>query len=263
MFHDRRRIRNQHRTSPQRDDRKNPGPGIGDRKPYCVAGDAVDRRVRGGGWRGAMIPFIRKTTAFRFVPKFRPNAEAIEPRASGVAVKVGPLPIPFSLRITVCAKAPAWSGSALRTIRGMAVVLPFNRTVARRPYPLGSRLTGRLRFSAPTVVGSNGDAKGFERLRRRGGRCRQATGTQMRRGKQFGSPRHTKYVQVSWRVGGRAISPLLTKGLCEVLRRSRPATPCRHQTGSKGKVQQGIGKLGKRGGRGAPQLEIWRAALAA
>jgi len=79
----------------------------------------------------------------------------------------------------------------------------------------------------------------------------------------FGSPRHTKYVQGCWRVGGRAISPLLTKGLCEVLPRSRPDTPCRHQTGSKGKVQQGIGKLGKRGGRGAPQLEIWRAALAA
>ena len=31
--------------------------------------------------------------------------------------------------------------------------------------------------------------------------------------KRLGSPRHTKYVQGSWRVGGRANSPLLPK-LC-------------------------------------------------
>ena len=42
------------------------------------------------------------------------------------------------------------------------------------------------------MVGSNGETNGdgkfFERLRRRGGRCRQPTGTQISGGKGFGSP---------------------------------------------------------------------------
>src|ERR1019366_4434041 len=46
-------------------------------------------------------------------------------------------------------------------------------------------------LGGPTVVGSNretnGDRKFFERLRRRAGRCRQPTGTQISGGKGFGS----------------------------------------------------------------------------
>src|ERR1035437_9750471 len=46
-------------------------------------------------------------------------------------------------------------------------------------------------LGGPTVVGlnreTNGDRKFFERLRRRAGRCRQPTGTQMSGGKGFGS----------------------------------------------------------------------------
>src|SRR5664279_2155046 len=46
-------------------------------------------------------------------------------------------------------------------------------------------------LGGPTAVGSNGetnrDAKFFERLRRRAGRCRQPTGTQISGGKGFGS----------------------------------------------------------------------------
>src|ERR1035437_10213731 len=51
-------------------------------------------------------------------------------------------------------------------------------------------------LGGPTVVGSNretnGDRKFFERLRRRAGRCRQPTGTQMSGGKGFGSPNGTR-----------------------------------------------------------------------
>src|ERR1035437_1595218 len=47
-------------------------------------------------------------------------------------------------------------------------------------------------LGGPTAVGSNGetnrDAKFFERLRRRAGRCRQPTGTQISGGKGIGSP---------------------------------------------------------------------------
>ena len=50
-------------------------------------------------------------------------------------------------------------------------------------------------LGGPTVAGSNGetngDAKFFERLRRRGGGCRQPTGTQISGGKGIGSPSAT------------------------------------------------------------------------
>src|ERR1017187_8095147 len=50
-------------------------------------------------------------------------------------------------------------------------------------------------LGGPTAAGSNGetngDAKFFERLRRRAGRCRQPTGTQISGGKGFGSPSAT------------------------------------------------------------------------
>ena len=49
----------------------------------------------------------------------------------------------------------------------------------------------RSRVGGPTVAGSNaetdGDVKFFERLRRRGGGCRQPTGTQISGGKGIGS----------------------------------------------------------------------------
>jgi hypothetical protein len=50
-------------------------------------------------------------------------------------------------------------------------------------------------LGGPTAAGSNGetngDAKFFERLRRRAGRCSQQTGTQINGEKGIGSPRAT------------------------------------------------------------------------
>src|ERR1039458_3943259 len=96
-------------------------------------------------------------------------------------------------------------GCGARARRLSAGVNKLRKTEPETQRTGAEREWNRAGLGGPTVAGSNretnGDRKFFERLRRRAGRCRQPTGTQISGGKGFGSANVSKFETFLMREG--------------------------------------------------------------